>query len=909
MTKMMKKMTKIGLFVLCLAVSFAVASSQEVQVEGGDEVGEPYTETENDLHTEEEEEVEEEIEQVYAVLMPWFVQAVGVVVFYMLTRHFHAVPYTAVLFVTGTVMGVGAVRSGFSDQLTLSISQWTNIDSEVLFCVFLPGLLFKDALEINFHLFVFSFWQLLLLAFPMVLAGTMLTACVALYVFPYGWTFHHALTFGAILAATDPVAVSALLNEVGAPPRLKTHISGESLLNDGSAVVFFTVFSGLFLFELDIGLGQESTVLEGFKIFVRMALGGVSVGMAFALALVGILYKLDRRLDREETVLQVAATVTTAYLSFYTAQVVCEMSGVIAVVTCGILTKAFGGGFIADHGQVMDSFWSLLEHLLNTVIFALGGLEFGNIIGDKDRDWGPRDWGYLILLYILVNIIRFFLMFSFFPIISRIGLKSCWQEAVFSSWSGLRGAVGIALALALDNEVKQETNDPEKLKLTTKLFGMVGGVAFLTLVINGSLSGPLLTKLGLADSTESRKRIVQAAEQAARRRMLDDFIHLMTDARFYFVDFSLVQHHCPLLRDLTAKELELAVQQNKDSVHPDRYMTPNLEHVLPYVPDSAPLRWAIEKSKRQMFMDPATTTAGTGTTGSQGFFELGVLEEDGSQDKDEDGTSASTTPKAALVQDIRIMFVELLRASYQAQIRDGELDAREYNGFLSYILLQSLDFAHDAASAGLSLNDWEASQLVSTDLVDRTEDFVKRLYRCVVFSLRRGTSTSSPQARVEAFRDQQPLRYQQLRLDVLRAFSFVDAHKEAQDRLRDEFGEGGSEVAAAFRIVMDESRAQVRKAEAVLRSKNKKQLKHVISHYLCIILQNKAARYIQLLMDSGVLLKREAVHYLEHIDENIQHIRFCRLDKHPGFIEPRIDESELKQPRPRRKRVKQKSIL
>jgi hypothetical protein len=142
----------------------------------------------------------------------------------------------------------------------------------------------------------------------------------------------------------------------------------------------------------------------------------------------------------------------------------------------------------------------------------------------------------------------------------------------------------------------------------------------------------------------------------------------------------------------------------------------------------------------------------------------------------------------------------------------------------------------------------------------------------------------------------------------LRAFSFVDAHKEAQDRLRDEFGEGGPEAAAAFRIVMDESRAQVRKAEAVLRS-NKKQLKHVISHYLCIILQNKAARYIQLLMDSGVLLKREAVHYLEHIDENIHHIRFCQLDTHPGFIEPHIDESELLQPRPRRKRDFRKSIL
>jgi hypothetical protein len=85
---------------------------------------------------------------VYAVLLPWFVQAVGVVVFYILTRHVHAVPYTAVLFVTGTLMGVGAVRTGNSDQLTQSVSLWTNINAEVLFTVFLPGLLFKDALKV-----------------------------------------------------------------------------------------------------------------------------------------------------------------------------------------------------------------------------------------------------------------------------------------------------------------------------------------------------------------------------------------------------------------------------------------------------------------------------------------------------------------------------------------------------------------------------------------------------------------------------------------------------------------------------------------------------------------------------------------------------------------------------------------
>ena len=74
---------------------------------------------------------------------------------------------------------------------------------------------------------------------PQVLAGTVLTAMIGYFILPYGWSWAFCMTFGAILSATDPVAVSALLNELGAPPRLKIHISGESLLNDGSAIGAF----------------------------------------------------------------------------------------------------------------------------------------------------------------------------------------------------------------------------------------------------------------------------------------------------------------------------------------------------------------------------------------------------------------------------------------------------------------------------------------------------------------------------------------------------------------------------------------------------------------------------------------------------------------------------------------------
>ena len=258
---------------------------------------------------------------------------------------------------------------------------------------------------------------------------------------------------------------------------------------------------------------------------------------------------------------------------------------------------------------------------------------------------------------------------------------------------------------------------------------------------------------------------------------------------------------------------------------------------------------------------------------------------------------------ADLLKDIRLMFIELLRAAYSGQLRDGELDPREYDGFLSYSLMQSLSFAHDEANEGKALNDWSLSQIVTNEYVDKVEDVFVRTYEraCV----RRGTK----EERVYTVKDMQPLHYQQLRLTVLRTFSFVDAHHEAQHRLRDEFGGVTGDMKIALDTVIQESEKEVEKAQDVLRSKTKKQLKDVISHYLCIVLHYKTARYINLLVESGVLLPKEARHYLEEIEHEVRNIRHCPIDRHPGTIET-VPEEEAEDGMPRRRRkVRQKSVL
>jgi NhaP-type Na+/H+ or K+/H+ antiporter len=212
---LVERLKRLGLMLLLLLNAYCSAASDE-----GNQTTDA-TESDGSDHTtdSENEEKSEHNDHLapYAVLFPSLIMTFGVMAYYILSRYIHALPYTAVLFLLGTIIGLGvASRVGMTtNDIHVTAELWNNINSEVLLLVFLPGLIFKDSLGQNPHLFTIAIWQLLIFAFPLVLAGTALTAMVGYYVFPYGWSFSLAMTFGSILAATDPVAVAALLDEVG----------------------------------------------------------------------------------------------------------------------------------------------------------------------------------------------------------------------------------------------------------------------------------------------------------------------------------------------------------------------------------------------------------------------------------------------------------------------------------------------------------------------------------------------------------------------------------------------------------------------------------------------------------------------------------------------------------------------
>jgi NhaP-type Na+/H+ or K+/H+ antiporter len=807
-------------------------------------------------------------EPQHALVYPWVVQLVGVMVFFGLHHTECRVPFAAVMFIVGLLMGVAAFRLDAPlTQFHNSIRMWSDIDSQVLLLVFLPGLIFRDAMDIDIPTFQQSFTQLWMLAFPMVLVGTVLTAIVVLYVLPSNtdirddFTWSLGLTVGSILASTDPVAVAAVLKQADAPPRLQMHIGGESMLNDGAAVVFYLIFSTQFLAELGL---NDTTITwgDGILMFFRMSLGGVAVGFCFAMGLLLLLYELDRRLDPENNVWQVVAAVSTAYMSYYVSEQVCQMSGVIACVTCGVTTKALGGSRLLADPELMDTYLKLLENLLNTLLFTLGGTVFGEVIANSEEraHFTKIEWLSLFILYVSIMIIRAFQVLLFYPILVRVGLSTNWKEMAFFSFAGLRGAVGIALALALDRTVRQETTNEGSRALTSTVVGLAGGVSFLTLLINGSLAGWLLEKLGLTPPKASRKQVLQLFEMSARDFILHAFQKLRKkQPRFEQVPFPMVQDHVPFLAAVDQDYLDNLEDQNQSGLH-KRFHRKN-SHSRTF------------DEMQEVFTQPMARVVDDTTT---------LMNPDAAADP--------TCPEHA-VQEVRQIFLKLLDAGYHAEVAHGGI--HDDHGFTYETLHQSVVFTAKNCRAGEEpLQDWTYANSFAFhfDAQGYAEE-VSQWFR------RRFWKT----------KDQQRFDYvyQKQRSRVIRTLVFLEAHRRAEDEIKryilgDTFrtseGMAAADLESAILTVLDESQAQVQKAEEWLRtSVSLEDLNVIRSHYMVSILLHKLALYVEKAVQNGRLKETEGRLYLSQIKARSKKVRNCQ-SKH---------EEEPSSRRP--KRQKQKS--
>ncbi len=415
-------------------------------------------------------------------------------------------PYTVGLFCFGLLVGA-LFRKGLLPEeglLERAVYQAGNINPDTLLYVFLPVLIFSAAYELDIHTFRKTFVNSTILAIPGVVISMGLVALmmmgISLAVPEFGgWNWTFALMFGALVSATDPVAVVALLKELNTSKRFSTLVDGESLLNDGTGIVLFMLFFSAFSGEAPL---CSSPVFE----FLIVAGGGALLG--YMLAVMTIFFVT--RLKGDELV-QNSVIILSAYVTFILAQGYLHLSGVIALVAFGLEMTYHGKlRFSPKANEFTEKFWDLASFIANTLVFIIVGI----IIAVQVRfSW--TSLAVMVGVYFGVNVIRTMVVFLFYPIMKRCGYGLSRREAVILSWGGLRGALGLTLALM----VSATLNIPEDIR--NQILLMTAGVVALSLTVNATTIRRMLEKLGLTEVPAARSFVDHSVrhrvDEAARR--------------------------------------------------------------------------------------------------------------------------------------------------------------------------------------------------------------------------------------------------------------------------------------------------------------------------------------------------------------------------------------------------------
>ncbi|XWS22922.1 hypothetical protein CRYUN_Cryun29cG0077300 [Craigia yunnanensis] len=420
-----------------------------------------------------------------------------------------------------------------------SIRLWNSIDPDLLLAVFLPALLFESAFAMEVHQIKRCMGQMLLLAGPGVLISTFCLGSALKLTFPYEWNWTTSLLLGGLLSATDPVAVVALLKELGASKKLSTIIEGESLMNDGTAIVVYQLF-------FKMVLGQSFTWDAIIEFLAKVSLGAVGIGIAFGIASVlwlGFIFN--------DTVIEIALTVAVSYIAYFTAQEGFNVSGVLAVMTLGMFYAAVAKtAFKGDGQQSLHHFWEMVAYIANTLIFILSGVVIaeGVLGNDKIFENNGYSWGYLILLYVFVQISRFIVVGALYPFLRRLGYGLDLKEAAILIWSGLRGAVALSLSLSVKRSSDGSSNISSE---TGSLFVFfTGGIVFLTLIVNGSTTQFILHFLNMDKLSATKKRILDYTKHEMLNKALEAFEDLGDDEELGPADWPTVKRYIASLNSL-----------------------------------------------------------------------------------------------------------------------------------------------------------------------------------------------------------------------------------------------------------------------------------------------------------------------------------------------------------------------
>jgi CPA1 family monovalent cation:H+ antiporter len=373
--------------------------------------------------------------------------------------------YTVVMVVVGFV--VSAIPLGGSV---------IEVSPELAVTLLLPGLVFEAAYRLDGHELRRSFGGVTLLAVPGVLVCAGVVAIVLHLA--AGLALQEAFVVGAIVSATDPVAVVATMRQLRAPSRLVTLIDAESLFNDGTAVLVYAIALGGLSGQISLASGVVSFVVG---IVVSVAIGGV-VGLAIA-------WLAGRT---EDHLIELMLTLVAAYGTYVAADVV-HQSGIIAVVVAGIVIGTYRHEtlFTARAREAIDTVWEFLAFVLTGIAFLLIGIAIS--LESLSNALTYIAWGVVAVL-VGRALATYGLLGGSSAIAHRLGLGPriplSWLHVI--NWTGLRGAVAMALALSLPSDIQGRA----------LLQGTIFGIVLFTVLVQGTTAERVVRWAGVGPDPE-----------------------------------------------------------------------------------------------------------------------------------------------------------------------------------------------------------------------------------------------------------------------------------------------------------------------------------------------------------------------------------------------------------------------
>jgi len=418
-------------------------------------------------------------------------------------------PYSVLLAVVGCLLGVVVQLHGWAPGFIgdfLDALDDFEISSETFLMVFLPVLLFETALAMNVRRLMEDIGPILMMAIVAVVVSTLVVGYTLALVSPYGLVV--CLTLGAIVATTDPAAVVGIFRDVGAPKRLTTLVEGEALFNDAASIALYSVLVAVMAGSAQLSAGN---ILVDFLIhFIGGGVAGFVMGRVACYLFTWL---------RGWPAAEITLTLTVAYLTFFVSEHYLHVSGVVATVIAGLVIGSTGRTRMSPSTfEHLESAWGQFGFWANSLIFLFAAMLIPELMANTDLS----DILLIGVVFVATLFARAVVVFGLVPLLgrTRFGTGISRPYRVVMWWGGLRGAVSLALALA----VTEQPNVPADAR---QFIGVaVTGYVLLTLFINGISLRPLINRLRLNQLTVAERTIRNQALAVALEDLQEQTVRI-----------------------------------------------------------------------------------------------------------------------------------------------------------------------------------------------------------------------------------------------------------------------------------------------------------------------------------------------------------------------------------------------